>query len=756
MNRVLTIIGISYCIIFSAVFGFSQSSAILPSPAVYKEMVGEIQLGNTLTIDSTYLAEPLRNYMKTQLKEFYGISCLFGSTNSIVRFQKLDNAPTDFYSINVGDNVKIRFTSDASNFYAFNTLFQLIKGEKEHYTIQRSFIQDAPKFQWRGLHLDVSRHFFTVEQVKKYIDLMAFYKFNTFHWHLTDDQGWRIEIKKYPKLTEVGAWRDSTLENHYTTSPRTYSKNKYGGFYTQEQIKEVVKYAQDRYVTIVPEIEMPGHSRAALAAYPQFSCTIEEQGVPGLWGVFDDIFCSKEESIHFLQDILDEVLVLFPSQYIHVGGDEAPKARWTKCKKCQAVMRENGIKDEHHLQSYFIQQMDQYLTKKGRKLIGWDEILEGGLSENAAVMSWRGFEGGIDAAKQQHFVVMSPGSHCYFGHYQSTNPGEPIAIGGYTPIEKVYDFNPIPEKLPASYHAYILGGQANLWTEYISSMEKLEYMAYPRAIALSQALWCQEKPAFDEFKQAFQGFHIAYLQHKNVNFSRALFYPSSKLVPTENGMKLYVKDEDKKQDFQLNYKIGDTGNYSSKTIHDFDSLSFIRTTGSIMEKITVELSSPLFKDPAKQVIYRHPALGLPIKMLTKPSPQYSSNGSLTLVDGVYGKLPWKGYEWLGFDTSTIEFIVDLQKKAVLDEARIHFLNDNNSWIYVPEKVEISVSKNGKKWSKPVSLKKESITPEFILKQQLKGRFVKYSIQSISKIPEGSNGEGNTPWTFIDELILFFK
>jgi hexosaminidase len=501
---------------------------------------------------------------------------------------------------------------------------------------------------------------------------------------------------------------------------------------------------------------MPGHSRAALAAYPQFSCTIEEQGVPGLWGVFDDIFCSKEESIHFLQDILDEVLVLFPSQYIHIGGDEAPKARWTKCKKCQAVMRENGIKDEHHLQSYFIQQMDQYLTKKGRKLIGWDEILEGGLSENAAVMSWRGFEGGIDAAKQQHFVVMSPGSHCYFDHYQSTNPGEPIAIGGYTPIEKVYDFNPIPEKLPASYHAYILGGQANLWTEYIPSMEKLEYMAYPRAIALSQALWCQEKPLFDEFKQAFRGFHITYLKYKNVNFSRALFYPSSKLVPTENGMKLYVKDEDKTQDFQLNYKIGDTGNYTSKTIHDFDSLSFIRTTGSVMEKITVELSSPLLKDPAKQVIYRHPALGLPIKMLTKPSPQYSSNGSLTLVDGVYGKLPWKGYEWLGFDTSTIEFIVDLQKKAEIDEARIHFLNDNNSWIYLPEKVEISVSKNGKKWSKPVALKKESITPEFILKQQLKGRFVKYSIQSISKIPVGSNGEGNTPWTFIDELILFFK
>lgn len=735
--------------------GLSQS-VILPAPGVYKAMVGEINLGNELSFDSTLLVKPLRNYMQTQLKEMYGISCVFGGKNALVQFQKLNNAPTDFYSINIGDNVKIRFTSEASCFYAFNSLFQLINGEKEHYIIQRAFVQDAPKFQWRGLHLDVSRHFFTVEQVKKYIDLMAFYKFNTFHWHLTDDQGWRIEIKKYPKLTEVGAWRDSTVENHYTTSPRTYSKNKYGGFYTQEQIKEVVKYAQDRYVTIVPEIEMPGHSRAALAAYPQFSCTIEEQGVPGLWGVFDDIFCSKEESIHFLQDILDEVLVLFPSQYIHVGGDEAPKARWTKCKKCQAVMRENGIPDEHHLQSYFIQQMDKYLTKNGRKLIGWDEILEGGLSDNAAVMSWRGFEGGIDAAKKQHFVVMSPGSHCYFDHYQSTNSSEPIAIGGYTPIEKVYDFNPIPEKLPSSYHAYILGGQANLWTEYIPTMEKLEYMAYPRAIALSQALWCQEKPKFEEFKQAFQAFHVGYLKQRNVNFSRALFYPSSKLVPTKTGMKLYVKDEDQTQDFQLNYKNGDNGNIISKTIRDLDSMDFNRTEGSTVEKITVELTSPLLKDPAKQVIYRHPALGLPITFITKPSPQYSSNGSLTLVDGVYGKLPWKGYEWLGFDTSTIEFVVDLTQKSTIEGASIHFLDDTNSWIYAPENCEISISKNGKKWSKPTGLTLDKSTVKFQFNQKMNGRYVKFHIKNRTKIPVGSNGEGNTPWTFIDEINIYFK
>ncbi|NBR16306.1 MAG: beta-N-acetylhexosaminidase, partial [Crocinitomicaceae bacterium] len=324
---------------------------------------------------------------------------------------------------------------------------------------------------------------------KKFIDLMSIYKFNTFHWHLTDDQGWRIEIKKYPKLTEIGAWRDSTVENHYSTFPRTYEKKKYGGFYTQEQIKEIVNYASSKYITVVPEIEMPGHARAALAAYPEFSCTEKQQGVEGLWGVFDDIFCAKTESINFLQDILSEVIELFPGEYIHIGGDEAPKTRWQKCSKCQEIIKENSLKNEHELQSYFIGQMDVFLSSKGKKIIGWDEILEGGLSPNAAVMSWRGYEGGIEAAKQGHYVIMTPGSHCYFDHYQGRGKDEPLAIGGFTPLEKVYEFNPIPSILNTSEASFILGAQANLWTEYIADFDKLMYMAYPRAIALSQVLW---------------------------------------------------------------------------------------------------------------------------------------------------------------------------------------------------------------------------------------------------------------------------
>jgi hexosaminidase len=306
------------------------------------------------------------------------------------------------------------------------------------------------------LHLDVSRHFFSVDEVKRFIDLMALYKFNTFHWHLTDDQGWRIEIKKYPKLTEIGAFRDSTVIGHYSDRPRKYDVTQYGGYYTQDEVREVVAYAKDRFITVVPEIELPGHSRAALAAYPELSCTGMEQGVEGLWGIFDDIYCSKQETIDFMKDVLDEVVDLFPSEYIHIGGDEAPKTRWKSCPNCQKVIAENGLKDEHELQSYFIGQMDEFLTSKGKKLIGWDEILEGGLSPNAAVMSWRGLKGGIEAARQKHEVVMTPTTYCYFDYYQSGHPSEPVAIGGFLPLEKVYQFEPVPKELSEEEARFII------------------------------------------------------------------------------------------------------------------------------------------------------------------------------------------------------------------------------------------------------------------------------------------------------------
>ena len=343
------------------------------------------------------------------------------------------------------------------------------------------------------MHLDVCRHFFTKQEVKKYLDHLARYKMNTFHWHLTDDQGWRIEIKKYPLLTSKGSWRNGSMIGKY--DDQKFDSVRYGGFYTQNDIREIVKYATDRHIRIVPEIEMPGHALAALAAYPQYSCTGGPFDVGKAWGVFDDVFCAGNDStFSFLQSILDEVTSLFPSEYIHIGGDECPKTRWKECPKCRQRMQTMQLKDEHELQSYFVQRIEKYLNSKGRKIIGWDEILEGGLAPNAAVMSWRGTEGGIAAARQQHAVVMTPGKPCYFDHYQyPKKEKEPLSIGGLNTLRMVYDYSPLPDSLNDEQKKYILGAQGNMWTEYMTNFSHVEYMALPRMAAMAEVLWSGEK-----------------------------------------------------------------------------------------------------------------------------------------------------------------------------------------------------------------------------------------------------------------------
>jgi hexosaminidase len=368
-------------------------------------------------------------------------------------------------------------------------------------------------------------------------------------------------------------------------------------------------------VKIVPEIEMPGHARAALAAYPEFSCTGEQHEVPGLWGVFDDIFCAHESTFDFLEDILDEVISLFPSDYIHIGGDEAPKARWKKCNKCQAVIRENGLKDEHELQSFFITRIDEYLTSKGKKLIGWDEILEGGLSPNATVMSWRGFEGGIEAAKMKHYVVMSPGSHCYFDHYQSDAHNEPLAIGGFTPIEKVYQFNPIPSDLTQDEIPYVLGAQANLWTEYIPTMQQLEYMTYPRALALSQVLWCKSKPNYSEFKSTLLNYQFAYLDRYNVNFSKAITYAKYDIKKSTNGVILELAKSTSDQAFMV--KSSNRYGELVQMLTVNDSIAFNRTKSNEIIPCKVEISNKFTNDKQGFTLIEHPSLGLNVELITK-------------------------------------------------------------------------------------------------------------------------------------------
>jgi hexosaminidase len=372
-------------------------------------------------------------------------------------------------------------------FYALTSLYQMMAASDEG-TLPAVRIEDTPRFEWRGMHLDVARHFFSVEEVKRYIDYLALYKMNTFHWHLTEDQGWRIEIKQYPKLTEIGAWRKGTMVGHYRD--QTWDSVRYGGFYTQEDIKEVVAYAQKRFITVVPEIEMPGHSLAALAAYPELACTDGPFEVGTSWGVYEDVYCPKEETFAFLENVLLEVMELFPSEYIHIGGDEVPKKRWKECAYCQELMAREGLANEEELQSWFIQRIERFLNSHGRQIIGWDEILEGGLAPNAAVMSWRGTQGGIEAAKEQHKVVMSPGSPCYFDHYQvQPTDQEPIAIGGFNPLDRVYAYEPVPAELGPEEAEYIMGAQGNVWTEYMKTFEHVEYMALPRMAALAEVLW---------------------------------------------------------------------------------------------------------------------------------------------------------------------------------------------------------------------------------------------------------------------------
>ncbi len=349
-------------------------------------------------------------------------------------------------------------------------------------------VDDAPAFGWRGLHLDVGRHFSPLDFIKRFIDLLAFYKFNTFHWHLTEDQGWRIEIQKYPRLTEVGGYRAETVIGQNTDE---YDGKPYGGFYTQDEIREAIAYAEARGITIVPEIELPGHAVAALAAYPQLGCRGEGYQVRRKWGIAKDIFCAgKDEVFAFLEDVLDEVLALFPSEYIHIGGDEAPKARWEVCPACQARIQAEGLADEHELQSWFIRRIEAWLNARGRKLLGWDEILEGGLAPNATVMSWRGSDGGIAAANAGHDVVMTPNTYCYLDYYQSLEAAsEPLAIPAFLPLRQVWDYVVIPEQIAEEKRRHILGGQGNIWTEYMPNSEHVEYMMFPRAIAIADVLW---------------------------------------------------------------------------------------------------------------------------------------------------------------------------------------------------------------------------------------------------------------------------
>src|SRR5690242_63508 len=513
--------------LFAAASCSSQSSLnIIPEPVKVEVKDGSF----TITPSTKIIAEASGvsnsiNFLNDYLKKFYGFELKTSkdksATNVIeLNFDRLDNSNPGGYEMNVDKNkIYIGGDNEQGVFYGIQTLIQLLPAEKSNsLNIQQCNIIDSPRFAYRGLHLDCGRHFFPVDFIKEYIDFIAMHKMNTFHWHLTEDQGWRIEIKKYPKLTQIGSCRNGTIIGHH---PGTGNDNKKDcGYYTQDQIKDVVKYAADRYITIIPEIEMPGHASAAIGAYPQLSCFPNEntpiakhvvwsgdstgKQVQQSWGVYPDVFCPSDYTFKFLEDVLDEVMQLFPSKYIHIGGDECPKDYWKRSDFCQQLIKDSGLKNEEGLQSYFIGKIERYLNSKGHSIIGWDEILEGGVAPNATVMSWRGEKGGIEAAKEHHNVIMTPTTYVYFDYSQQKVP-DSLVIGGYLPVETVYKYEPLPAQLSADEQKYILGGQANVWTEYMSNPAKVEYMIFPRLDALSEVLWSpKDERNWDDFKNRLQ------------------------------------------------------------------------------------------------------------------------------------------------------------------------------------------------------------------------------------------------------------
>ncbi|GHT03523.1 hypothetical protein AGMMS49525_08750 [Bacteroidia bacterium] len=524
--KTLKQLGLIFALSFAALSGNAQKNeyAIIPEPLQLKAQSGQFEFSGTTAgiyfeSGGDAASEQAFFILTERLQQAAGISLKRVSSAqnaAIVCRLNTKLAKTEAYKLDVTKSkITIEARDAAGFFYAAQTLRQLLPVEIENQTVQTNVkwkvpccqINDSPQYAYRGMHLDVSRHFSTKEEVMFYIDQLAFLKINTFHWHLTDDQGWRIEIKKYPKLTTVGAWRYRTLDGAFVSAPnRKWNLEKHGGFYTQDEVKEVVAYAQKRHINVLPEIEMPGHAVAALAAYPQFSCSGGPFEVEGLWGVFNDVYCTREETFTFLQNILDEVVPLFPYNYIHIGGDECPKMRWGRCAACQKRMADEGIKDTHALQSYFISRMGKYLEAKGKQIIGWDEILEGGLAEGATVMSWRGTEGGIAAAKMGHNVIMTPNAYMYLDQYQSeAKESEPHAIGGYLPIEKVYDYNPLPSELTAEESKYILGVQGNVWTEYMINKDIREFRIFPRIDAVAENGWLpQSKKNYPDFKRRLE------------------------------------------------------------------------------------------------------------------------------------------------------------------------------------------------------------------------------------------------------------
>jgi len=660
------------------------------------------------------------------------------------------------YSMDVQGGSSIVLQANAKNglFYGVQTLLQILPPEVMNKSLVEDIelvlpavhVNDKPRFEWRGMHLDVGRHFFPKEFIKKYLDLMAMYKMNVFHWHLTEDQGWRIEIKKYPELTEVSAWR---------TEP---DGSVYGGFYTQEDIKEIVAYAAERQITIVPEIEMPGHSVAALAAYPELSCTGGPFEVATIWGVKKDVYCAGNEmTFEFLENVLLEVMELFPGEYIHIGGDEVPKDRWEECRKCQKRIRKERLADEYELQSYFIKRMEKFLNEHGKKLIGWDEILEGGLAPEATVMSWRGEEGGVKAAGMGHKVVMTPNSNCYFDHYQTDPSTQPKAIGGLTTLKDVYHYNPLSKELKESEQDLILGAQGNVWTEYISTPEYAEYMAIPRMLALAEVNWTRERSvSWERFVRKLDH-HFSILDVMNVNYCEAIFSVeiSPEYMAEEEAVMITMTSEIPKA--EIKYTLDGSDPTMESATYD----TLFQLDESVTIKAGIFHRGYMKEFISTREIKIHKGVGKSIEYVNPYSERYSGGGDQALLNGIHGSVHYGDGNWQGYSGLDFEVIIDMGSPTAISSISIGFLQNITTWIFLPGSIEFMVSQTGDDYEKTGSFinavpmeNKKSMVKNFSKNfSNVNARYIKIIAKNPGPCPDWHPGAGSPSWVFVDEIII---
>ncbi|MBR3976976.1 MAG: family 20 glycosylhydrolase [Bacteroidaceae bacterium] len=760
-----------FCSMFLAAGAQTANYNVVPLPQDVKlENGASFELNSTTLIAYSGGKEMKRNaqLLAGYIKESIGLDLKIvkskkAKSNAINLLLGNSVENPEGYTLSAGKEcVEIVSTTPAGIFYGMQTLRKSLPAvAAEKVALPAVKITDYPRFPYRGAHLDVSRHFFTADSIKRFIDILALHNLNRFHWHLTDDQGWRIEIKKYPKLTDVAAQRDETVIGRNSGK---YDGQHYGPFfYTQEECREIVKYAAERHITVIPEIDLPGHMQAALAAYPEYGCTGGPYEVWKMWGVSDNVLCAgNDATLGFIEDVLSEVIKIFPSEYIHVGGDECPKDQWQKCPKCQARIKELGIKgDEKHsaemyLQSFVINHAEKFLNSKGRQIIGWDEILEGGLAPNATVHSWRGIEGGIEAAKQGHDCIMSPTTFMYFDYYQTKyTDNEPLAIGGYVPVEKVYSFNPVPEVLNAEEAKHIIGVQANLWSEYVPTFRHVEYMELPRMAALSEVQWSNAKKDFNAFRQRLLPLLRIY---ENIGYNYA-----KHILDIEPEFKT---DTVKNRIFVTLKVLDSTPVYYTLDGSEPTKESPLYTAPIEIGKNTVIKARGIGKRGATALfteeVFFNKATAKPITLLQNIHEKYTFDGAITLVDGLKGSPNYRTGRWLGFCGTDLEAVIDLQKSEEISRVMFNTSVDKGDWVFDVLGITVSVSEDGVNYTTVFDQTYPDLTAEdenriYEHKAEfspVKARYVKIKALSDRDMPSWHPAAGRLAFIFVDELEIY--